>query len=528
MVTIRFEMVSAAIQRAEALEDPNIQNSLEKGHEFRQRIVLADKLLTKDEKSLALKVLVGGLDIIKIYSNEGKKRICENCQNECLATSYCEHCIKNYLKENFSNWTSGNDDVDNLIQQCQMKTLSPHRIAEWIPFSNLQNIKYLTKGGCSEIYTAVRIDGSYIEWDSKKKQLIKFGQFKVVLKKLENVESVNKSWFEEGISHLHLSSRSGFIVGCHGLTQDPLNGNYMLVLNRMDINLREYLNQNHNKLTWKERIQIVHFIVKAIFFIHKENAIHRDLHSGNILFNRDNQGFYISDLGFCGPANIPLNSIYGNLSYIAPEVIVNKKYTFASDIYSIGMLMWEISSGQPPFINKHDYDLAIKIVNGMRPKIVPGTPLEYKELMVQCWDANITKRPNIEFLYNKISNIYRLYSQNENYGQVVNTCNSQLNSNFSVSSSSTNNSFFENFSLSSSNWNFSSRVYSFENLPEPRNATEEEQEVYHSIQYDFDLQDNLIIVEGKSNKRICFNDDEKDLIATSNKKVKSNNNEETQ
>ncbi|GES77255.1 kinase-like domain-containing protein [Rhizophagus clarus] len=476
MVTIRFEMVSAAIQRAEALEDPNIQNSLEKGHEFRQRIVLADKLLTKDEKSLALKVLVGGLDIIKIYSNEGKKRICENCQNECLATSYCEHCIKNYLKENFSNWTSGNDDVDNLIQQCQMKTLSPHRIAEWIPFSNLQNIKYLTKGGCSEIYTAVRIDGSYIEWDSKKKQLIKFGQFKVVLKKLENVESVNKSWFEEGISHLHLSSRSGFIVGCHGLTQDPLNGNYMLVLNRMDINLREYLNQNHNKLTWKERIQIVHFIVKAIFFIHKENAIHRDLHSGNILFNRDNQGFYISDLGFCGPANIPLNSIY---------------------------------------------------VNGMRPKIVPGTPLEYKELMVQCWDANITKRPNIEFLYNKISNIYRLYSQNENYGQVVNTCNSQLNSNFSVSSSSTNNSFFENFSLSSSNWNFSSRVYSFENLPEPRNATEEEQEVYHSIQYDFDLQDNLII-EGKSNKRICFNDDEKDLIATSNKKVKSNNNEETQ
>ena len=43
------------------------------------------------------------------------------------------------------------------------------------------------------------------------------------------------------------------------------------------------------------------------------------------------------------------------------------------------MLMWEISSGQPPFINyEHDYDLAMNIINGIRPKIVPGTPLKYK------------------------------------------------------------------------------------------------------------------------------------------------------
>ncbi|POG62093.1 kinase-like domain-containing protein, partial [Rhizophagus irregularis DAOM 181602=DAOM 197198] len=68
--------------------------------------------------------------------------------------------------------------------------------------------------------------------------------------------------------------------------------------------------------------------------------------------------------------------------------------TFASDIYSVGILMWEISSGQPPFVNcEHNYDLAMKIVNGMRPKIVSGTPSEYKKLMEQCWDADLTKRP---------------------------------------------------------------------------------------------------------------------------------------
>jgi len=56
----------------------------------------------------------------------------------------------------------------------------------------------------------------------------------------------------------------------------------MLVMNRMDINLRNYLQQNHNKLTWKERIQITDDIIYALSRIHEENAIHRYLHSGNI------------------------------------------------------------------------------------------------------------------------------------------------------------------------------------------------------------------------------------------------------
>src|SRR2546423_1459437 len=176
----------------------------------------------------------------------------------------------------------------------------------------------------------------------------------------------------------------------------------MLVMKLMNMNLREYLQQNNNKLTWKKRLQITSQIICALSNIHRENAIHRDLHSGNVLYNQTGQLFFISDLGFCGPADKPLNSIYGNLAYIAPEVIAGKETTFASDIYSIGMLMWEISSEQSPFINyEHDYDLAMKIINGMRPKIVPGTPLEYEKLMKQCWDADPTKRPDIYHLYNK-------------------------------------------------------------------------------------------------------------------------------
>ncbi len=120
-------------------------------------------------------------------------------------------------------------------------------------------------------------------------------------------------------------------------------------MNKMDVDLRNYLKQNHHKLTWKEGVQIAYDIIYALYIFHDEKTIHRDLHSGNIL--QIGLRFRISDLGFCGPADNPLNSIYGNLPYIAPEVIAGKETTFASDIYSIGMLMWEISSGQPPFVN---------------------------------------------------------------------------------------------------------------------------------------------------------------------------------
>src|SRR6516162_1755911 len=92
-----------------------------------------------------------------------------------------------------------------------------------------------------------------------------------------------------------------------------------------------------------------------------------DLHSGNVLYSQFNDAWRISDLGFCGPADKPSTEIYGNLAYIAPEVINGKGYTFKSDIYSIAMLMWEISSGQQPFANyEHNDIFAINIVSGMR------------------------------------------------------------------------------------------------------------------------------------------------------------------
>jgi serine/threonine protein kinase len=230
----------------------------------------------------------------------------------------------------------------------------------------------------------------------------------------------------------------------------------MLVLNRMDINLREYMQQYHKQLAWKDRTKIAFVIIDALRWIHKENSIHRDLHSGNILYSQFDDFWQISDLGFCGPADKPSKSIYGNLPYIAPEIISGRKYTLASDVYSIAMLMWEISSGQPPFNNyEHDYDLAMNIINGIRPRIVSGTPLEYENLMKQCWDADPLNRPDINTLNNKISEI------NASYQNMPNELDT--NNNLETSSSGTN---YTSSKL------FRSKVHLFTNFPKPRNATE--------------------------------------------------------
>jgi len=242
----------------------------------------------------------------------------------------------------------------------------------------------------------------------------------------------------------------------------------MLVMNRMNMSLRKYLQQNYERITWKEKIHTLIQITGALEKIHREKANHRDLHSGNILYDKENHEFYIGDLGFCGPVDKPPEQTYGNLPYIAPEVLVGKEYTFKSDIYSIGMLMWEISSGQLPFINyEHDYYLAKNLVNGIRPKIVSGTPLKYKSLMEQCWDADPFKRPDVYTLYDKIKEMNRAYHQdisNENENVIR-----KVIKNFGLlklSQQKPDNLGTNNLE------SFTSKVYHFKDLPEPRNATQ--------------------------------------------------------
>src|SRR5205085_11854536 len=97
-----------------------------------------------------------------------------------------------------------------------------------------------------------------------------------------------------------------------------------MVLNRNEENLRNYLRNNHSKLTLKNRITILRYLCQSLDDIHEKDLIHCDLHSGNMLIQGG--GCYITDLGLCGPVDDESSGkIYGIILYIAPEILQGKK-----------------------------------------------------------------------------------------------------------------------------------------------------------------------------------------------------------
>ena len=81
-------------------------------------------------------------------------------------------------------------------------------------------------------------------------------------------------------------------------------------------------------------------IIGGLKEIHENQKVHRDLHTGNILFKYSDSTYTcISDLGLCGEVdNMDQRKIYGVIPYVAPEVLKGKPYIQAADIYSFGIL----------------------------------------------------------------------------------------------------------------------------------------------------------------------------------------------
>ncbi|CAI2190916.1 16077_t:CDS:1, partial [Funneliformis geosporum] len=152
--------------------------------------------------------------------------------------------------------------------------------------------------------------------------------------------------------------------------------------------------------------------------IHKADFVHHDFHSGNILLVKSyrkwqNGQWLIGDLGLSRPvSNITSNDkIYGIIPYIAPEILNGGSFSQAADIYSMGMIMWELTSGCRPFANsEYTHRLNVKIIDGKRPEITDDTPECFASLMKKCWDLDPTKRPSITEIRETFSD---WYSENE-------------------------------------------------------------------------------------------------------------------
>ncbi|KAF0447963.1 protein kinase [Gigaspora margarita] len=162
-------------------------------------IVINNLHLTQYEKNYLIHDLIKTRDSQNIIEKVGERRLCKYCNNKVFAILYCEDCVRNYLKSKFNNWSTGSNNIDELIRECQIYSVSPSNIIEWIPFENFENIIPKTECGTSLIYTATWKNGPYIEWDAEQQILKRDGKGTYILKSLNNSNKIEEGWLKEVI-----------------------------------------------------------------------------------------------------------------------------------------------------------------------------------------------------------------------------------------------------------------------------------------------------------------------------------------
>jgi hypothetical protein len=126
--------------------------------------------------------------------------ICGECNKPKTGYSWCQPCNAKRFKDNFKNWTSGNKDVDEFIQQSQLNAVHFSKCLEWVPFEKFQNVTYITEGGFGKIYSA-KWPGGYIEsWDIENQRWHRYQNYdKYVLKSLNNSSDISSDFLNEVI-----------------------------------------------------------------------------------------------------------------------------------------------------------------------------------------------------------------------------------------------------------------------------------------------------------------------------------------
>ena len=127
--------------------------------------------------------------------------LCKGCKQPNTSHDWCKPCNSKCFQQNFKNWTSGNSDVDKLIQESQLNAKIRDEKLEWIEYERFENIDYITKGGFGKVYKAIWKDGEIKCWYYETNQWIRINDEYglVALKSLNNSKDITSEFLNEVI-----------------------------------------------------------------------------------------------------------------------------------------------------------------------------------------------------------------------------------------------------------------------------------------------------------------------------------------
>ena len=149
-------------------------------------------------------------------------------------------------------------------------------------------------------------------------------------------------------------------------------------------------------------------IASGMAYLHRKGIMHRDLKSANVLIDGGG-AVKLTDFGVAtevhegGTSSLEMpdaremTAETGTLRWMAPEVARHEKYRKSADVYSFGMVLFELVTHEVPFADRLPLQAAVATsLYGYRPTLPPDTPTHLARLVEACWHATPTERPSFE------------------------------------------------------------------------------------------------------------------------------------
>ncbi|XP_054777381.1 serine/threonine-protein kinase STY46-like [Prosopis cineraria] len=158
----------------------------------------------------------------------------------------------------------------------------------------------------------------------------------------------------------------------------------------------DYLHKQKGVFKFPSLLKVAIDVSKGMNYLHENNIIHRDLKAANLLMD-ENCVVKVADFGVARvkAQSGVMTAETGTYRWMAPEVIEHRPYDHKADIFSFGVVLWELLTGKLPYENLTPLQAAIGVVQkGLRPTIPKNAHPKFVELLERCWQQDPTLRPD--------------------------------------------------------------------------------------------------------------------------------------
>ncbi|MBE7020249.1 MAG: Stk1 family PASTA domain-containing Ser/Thr kinase [Ruminococcaceae bacterium] len=233
-----------------------------------------------------------------------------------------------------------------------------------------------------EIIEEIGSGGMAIVYKAKCKMLNRVVAVKVLKDEFKKDESIVSKFNRESQAAASLTHPN--IVSVYDVGRD--NDDYYIVMELVQgQNLKDYIRENP-KMDWRQALKYAMQISSAIAHAHRNGIIHRDIKPHNIILSKDGNckvaDFGIASMNKNAETQRINEGIMGSVHYISPEVAKGKIGDEKSDIYSLGVTIYELLTGVVPFDNENPVSVALMHIN-QTPKAIKDINIAVPLVLVQ-------------------------------------------------------------------------------------------------------------------------------------------------